>query len=93
MPRKKSTQVAAAMPQLKAQGSGKKRTPQSAFDTAAGKDVYEPEKVIAQRTAKGGGVTVPGQVGRLRCQVQHLGAHRKLAAADAPDTWACVSQP
>ena len=45
---------AAAAPPLKAQGTGKKRTPQSAFDSAAGKDVYEPEKVIAQRTAKGG---------------------------------------
>ena len=53
MPRRKATQAAVAVP-LKAQGSGKKRTPQSAFDTAAGKDVYEPEKVIAQRTAKGG---------------------------------------
>ena len=36
------------------QGRGKKRTPQSAFDPAAGKDVYEPEKVVAQRIAKGG---------------------------------------
>jgi hypothetical protein len=33
---------------------GKKRTPQSAFDPAAGNDVYEPEKVVAQRMAKGG---------------------------------------
>ena len=32
----------------------KKRTPQSSLDSAAGKDVHEPEKVIAQRTAKGG---------------------------------------
>ena len=49
-PRKKQQQPAAAVP-LKAQGKdGKKRTPTSAFDTAAGKDVYEPEKVIAQRS-------------------------------------------
>ena len=33
-----------------AQGTGgHKRTPTSAFDSAAGKDVYEPEKVIAHR--------------------------------------------
>ena len=38
---------------LKPQGKDTKRTPQSSFDTAAGKDVYEPEKVVAQRTAKG----------------------------------------
>ena len=50
----KQLKAAAAAPPLKAQGTGKKRTPQSAFDSAAGKDVYEPEKVIAQRTAKGG---------------------------------------
>ena len=42
-------------PPQKPQGkSGKKRTPTSAFDGAAGKDVYEPEKVIGQRMAKGG---------------------------------------
>ena len=44
---------AAAAP-LKAQGTGgHKRTPTSAFDSAAGKDVYELEKVITQRLAKG----------------------------------------
>ena len=37
-----------------AQGTTKKRTPQSAFDPAAGKDIYEPEKIVAQRMAKGG---------------------------------------
>ena len=42
-----------ATPQ-KAQGKGAtKRTPTSAFDPAAGKDVYEPEKVTAQRLSKG----------------------------------------
>ena len=41
-------------PPLMPQGSARKRTPQSAFDAAAGKDIYEPEKVIAQRIAKGG---------------------------------------
>ena len=35
-----------------------KRTPQSAFDTAAGKDIYDydrplpPEKIVAQRIVK-----------------------------------------
>ena len=31
---------------------GKKRTPQSAFDPAAGKDIYEPERIVAERLAK-----------------------------------------
>ena len=34
-------------------GHGQKRTPTSAFDPAAGKDVYEPEKIIGQRLSKG----------------------------------------
>ena len=39
---------------LPAQGiGGKKRTPQSAFDPAAGGNIYEPEKVVAERLAKG----------------------------------------
>ncbi|KAL1515139.1 hypothetical protein AB1Y20_004200 [Prymnesium parvum] len=38
---------------IKPQGSTTKRTPTSAFDGAAGKDVYEPEKVTAKRLAKG----------------------------------------
>ena len=39
---------------LKPQGTGgHKRTPTSAFDTAAGKDEYEPERVIAERLARG----------------------------------------
>ena len=39
---------------LKPQGAvGRKRTPTSAFDAAAGKDEYEPEKVIAERLARG----------------------------------------
>ena len=38
---------------IKPQGSNTKRTPTSAFDGAAGKDVYEPEKVLAQRLARG----------------------------------------
>ena len=40
-------------PALKAQGSGKKRTPQTAFDPAAGEDVYEPELIVAERLTKG----------------------------------------
>ena len=50
--RKKQATTPTAPP--KPEGKGKKRTPQSAFDPAAGKDVYEPEKIIAQRMAKGG---------------------------------------
>ena len=46
--------VAPATQVLKPQGKGTKRTPQYSFDAAAGKDVYEPEKIIAQRTIKGG---------------------------------------
>ena len=41
-------------PPPKPQGTGgKKRTPTSVYDPAAGKDVYEPEKVVGQRLAKG----------------------------------------
>ena len=32
--------------------AGKKRTPTSSFDPAAGKDVYEPEKIVGTRGAK-----------------------------------------
>lgn len=43
MSKRKATNAAPAEP-LKAQGNGKhKRTPQSAFDSAAGKDPEEPE--------------------------------------------------
>lgn len=39
---------------LPAQGAaGKKRTPQSAFDGAAGKDIYEPELIVGKCLAKG----------------------------------------
>ena len=31
-----------------------KRTPSSAFDPAVGKDIYEPERIVAKRTVKGG---------------------------------------
>ena len=51
--KKAKQQPAAATKPLPAQGTGgQKRTPQSAFDGAAGKDVYEPEKIIAERLAK-----------------------------------------
>ena len=54
MPTKKKAAAPPPAP-VPAQGTGgKKRTPSSAFDPAAGKDVYEPEKVIAKRLAKGG---------------------------------------
>ena len=66
---------AAPPKQLPAEGATNKRTPQSTFDAAAGKDTYEPEKVVAERLAKG--VTqVPGEVGRLRREAQHMGAAR-----------------
>ena len=39
----KKRAAAKAPPPQKPQGKDKKRTPQSAFDPAAGKDVYEPE--------------------------------------------------
>ena len=47
---------AAAPKQLPAEGATNKRTPQSTFDAAAGKDTYEPEtaeSVVAERLAKG----------------------------------------
>jgi hypothetical protein len=41
-------------PPLTPQGvAGKKRTPTSSFDPAAGKDIYEPEKIVATRGAQG----------------------------------------
>ena len=49
----KRKQITAPAAPPKAEGKDKKRTPQSAFDPAAGKDLYEPEKIIAQRMAKG----------------------------------------
>ena len=52
--RKKQTQSSPAVAPLKPQGVGKKRTPQSAYDPAAGCELYEPEKIVAQRMAKGG---------------------------------------
>ena len=36
-------------PPQKPEGAGKMRTPTSAYDPAAGKDVYEPEKIISTR--------------------------------------------
>ena len=38
---------------LQAQGKNKKCTPQSMFDPAAGNDIYEPKKIIAERIVKG----------------------------------------
>ena len=53
MPPKKKPQPAAPL-KVKPQGTGgRKRTPSGAFDAAAGKDTYEPEKVIVQRLGKG----------------------------------------
>ena len=46
--RKKQTQSSPAVAPLKPQGVGKKRTPQSAYDPAAGCELYEPEKIVAQ---------------------------------------------
>ena len=43
--RKQVTPAVRRRQNLKAKAKAQKRTPQSAFDPAAGKDVYEPEKV------------------------------------------------
>ena len=43
MPSKPKKSKDAATPVLKAQGGKTKRTPTSIFDSAAGKDIYEPE--------------------------------------------------
>ena len=41
---------------LPAQGTGgRKRTPTSAFDPAAGKDIYEPERIVGERQRNVGG--------------------------------------
>ena len=41
---------------LPAQGKGgRKRTPTSAFDPAAGADLYEPEKIVGERQKNMGG--------------------------------------
>ena len=50
-PQKKNS--AAPPPALKPQGKTTKRTPTSTFDGAAGQELYEPEKIIAARKAKG----------------------------------------
>jgi hypothetical protein len=50
---KRKLAPAAQPKRLAAEGGANKRTPQSAFDGAAGKDTYEPEKVVAERLAKG----------------------------------------
>ena len=47
MPKRKIPTTQAAP--LKVQGKDKKRTPQSAFDPAAGKDVYEPSSALLPR--------------------------------------------
>ncbi|KAL1523816.1 hypothetical protein AB1Y20_018738 [Prymnesium parvum] len=38
---------------MRAEGTGTKRTPASAFDPAAGKGMYEPELIVAERLARG----------------------------------------
>ena len=48
--RKKQVTAPTAPP--KPEGKGKKRTPQSAFDPAAGKDVYESEKIAGEEAAQ-----------------------------------------
>ena len=49
----KKKEPAAAPPAPAPQGTGRKRTPTSAFDPAAGKDIYEPERIVGERLAKG----------------------------------------
>ena len=69
----------AAAPALKPQGTKNKRTPQSFADGAAGKDVYEPEKVVAQRHREGRRDAVPGL---LRCTGRMYGDLSKSAKDD-----------
>ena len=55
MGKKRQSQAVAPPKPLPAQGKGQqKRTPQSAFDQAAGRDIYEPERIVAQHIAKDG---------------------------------------
>ena len=63
MPPKKKAAVP-AKPLSQDQGQ-RKRTPQSAFDPAAGKDIYEPEKVMGEAHREGRHIAVPGQMDRL----------------------------
>ena len=62
----------------KAQGTTRtKRTPTGAFDPAAGKDTYEPEAVEGRCWAAVERCDpVPGEVGGLVGQGQHVGTHR-----------------
>lgn len=49
----KEPAIPEAVSRLPAQGKGRnKRTPQSAFDPAKDKDIYEPEAVVGTRKAK-----------------------------------------
>mmetsp|Transcript_49545 Transcript_49545/g.123174 ORF Transcript_49545/g.123174 Transcript_49545/m.123174 type:complete len:218 (-) Transcript_49545:346-999(-) len=50
---RKSTNTSTQNAAHKPEGTTKKRTPQSAFDPASGKDIYEPEEIVAVRTARG----------------------------------------
>ena len=52
--KRKAAPAAAPKPMaMPAEGAAHKRTPQSKFDAAAGKDTYEPERVVAERLAQG----------------------------------------
>ena len=63
---KRKAQPVAPPKTLPAQGTGgKKRMPQSAFDGAAGEDTYEPERIVAERLAKG--VTLEGPCTQTGC--------------------------
>ena len=70
----------AAPKQLPAEGATNKRTPQSAFDGAAGQDTYEPEKVIAERPAKGVTQYQDAASGGLRASGEHLAGCEDLIA-------------
>ena len=78
-------------PPPRAQGTGaNKRTPTSAFDPAAGKekDVYEPEKIVGQRMAKGDDRrdAVSREVGRPSEVGQGLDAARWSTRCSRPST-------
>ena len=57
---------------LPAQGTGQqKRTPNSAFDAAAGNDIYEPEMVVGERQKNLGGGKDHNRRRPLACDCGH----------------------
>ena len=78
----KAKKTPTTAPVLKAQGTTKKRTPQSAFDPAAGKDIYEPEKIVAQRIVKGGAT-------QYHVKWERLATSSSTTPGSRSKTWRC----